>query len=203
MENIEEDERSFFEANGWKVYEKSKDYLVSRTAIAFLRGDRLKHKRHLYNVFVKRGPAGLRDYRPSDKKPVLALYRRWQKERSAKYDDRIYRAMLEDSFGALACMLEDIAALGVVAKVVEVDGRIAAFTSGCPISRDTFCIHFEIADLAYKGLAQFIFTMMARALPDFEYLNIMDDSGLASIRLAKRSFHPVRLVPSLTAVRPS
>lgn len=201
IENVEEAERPFFEESGWRVYEKSKDYLVSRCAIATLRGDRLKHKRNLYNAFVKRGSAAFRDYAPSDKKAVLKLYRRWQKERSAKYDDRIYRAMLEDSFGALRCMLDDIAYLGVTAKVVEIDGRVVAFTSGCPICPDIFCIHFEIADLAYKGLAQYIFTMFARSLSGFAQLNIMDDSGLANIRRAKGSFHPTQLVPSLTAVK--
>lgn len=201
IENIEEAEHSFFEESGWRIYEKSKDYLVDRSAIAALRGDRFKHKRNLYNVFVKRGSAAFRDYAPSDKKAVLELYRRWQKERSAKYDDRIYRAMLEDSFGALRCMLEDIALLDVTAKVAEADGRVVAFTSGCPVSPDIFCIHFEIADLAHKGLAQYIFTMFARSLSGFAHLNIMDDSGLANIRRAKRSFHPTQLIPSLTAVK--
>ncbi len=201
IENIEEPDRPFFEAAGWRLYEKSRDYIVSRSAIASLRGDRFKHKRNLYNIFTRRGPTVFRDYQPGDQKAVLALYERWQKERWAKHDDRIYRAMLEDSFGALGCLLKDIVALGVTARVVEVDGRVAAFTSGSPVSGDIFCIHFEVADLAYKGLAQYVFTMMARSLAGFESLNIMDDAFLPGLAAAKKSFHPIRLVPSLTAVR--
>jgi len=99
IENIEEAGRGLFEGLGWKLYEKSCDYVVRKSDIAFLRGAKFKHKRNLYNVFCKNHEALFRDYAASDKPGVLALWDRWQKGRIFKHPDPIYKAMLlKESF---------------------------------------------------------------------------------------------------------
>jgi hypothetical protein len=89
-----------------------------------------------------------------------------------------------------------------------VDGRLAAYTFGYPLpislapqeggegEGSVFCILFEIADRAVKGLSQFIFREFCRELEPYEFINTMDDSGLDGLRRAKLAYHPVRLVES-------
>jgi len=91
----------------------------------------------------------------------------------------------------------------MVAKVVEVGGRIMAFSSGFPVNESIFCINFEIADLNFKGIAAFIFREFAKSLTAYPEINMMDDSGLENIRQTKMLYRPVRTVVAYTALKSS
>lgn len=200
IENVEESDLRFFKERGFKIYEKAKEYIVISGDVAGLRGEKLKHKRNLYNYFTKNNKAHLEDYCQKHREGALSLYKRWMNARAEKNSDRIYQAMLEDSFKAFSEMLENGAALEARAKVVESGGRVIAFTSGFPIHPKLFCINFEIADLDFKGLPQFVFTEFAKTLLVYPEINIMDDSGIENIRRTKLSYHPSRMVASYTAI---
>ena len=86
--------------------------------------------------------------------------------------------------------------LGLLGLVAEVEGRLAAYTLGYPLSDSVFCVLFEIADRDVRGLAQYIFREFCRSLARFEFINAMDDSGLEGLRRAKQSYHPERIVTS-------
>src|SRR5207245_3921922 len=86
--------------------------------------------------------------------------------------------------------------LGLIGRVVEVEGRIAAYTFGYPLNATTFCILFEIADRNIKGLGAYIFREFCRELESYELIDTMDDSGLEGLRRAKLAYHPIRLVES-------
>lgn len=201
IENVEALDAKFFHTIGWRTYEKSREYLVSTSATAGLRGDAFKHQRHLRNFFVKNFDGSLRDYTRADRKGVEALYAGWSSERKARHRDPVYQAMLEDSFGALRELLKSSEELGVTAKVVVIDDEIQAFTSGVALSKDVFCVNFEIVNLSFKGLAQYIFSAFAGTLSGYRLLNLMDDSGIDNIKRTKMSFKPLEVIPSLTAVK--
>jgi hypothetical protein len=200
VENIEKHDIGFFEKRGFAVYEKSCDYVVRRDAIASLKGERLKHRRNLYNYFTKHHKVLFRDYQPEDRGSVEALFGRWKTERLARPHDSFYGGMLNDNQKAFQELLSCLVSSGAVAKVAVVGEKIAAFTSGVLISKGMFCVNYEIADHGYKGLAQYIFTQLARSL-DTEEINMMDDSGLESLKKTKMLFGDVRRVLSFTAIR--
>ena len=104
--------------------------------------------------------------------------------------------MLEDSLKSLRVSLDNYISLGVVGRVVRVDNRLVGFSFGFKLNQETFCVLYEITELAFKGLAQFIFRKLSEELKDYKYVNIMDDSGLPNLKRTKLSYHPVRLVPS-------
>ena len=201
IENIEESGLSFYRAAGLGFYEKGKEYLVSQDKVRSLKGDKFKHKRNLRNVFFRNNQAIFRAYRLNDKKQVLGLYVKWMQERSSCHDDVIYKAMLKDSFLAFTEMLEHFSAFKITAYVVEIEGKVFGFTSGFRLNKDTFCVNFEVVDLKIKGLSVFIFSELAGALQSYELINIMDDSGLESIRRAKQLWHPNCLIPSYTGLK--
>lgn len=203
IENIEENDLSFFRKNNFRIFEKAKEYIVSSRPMAELKGEKFKHKRNRVNFFKKNYSFCARDYTEKDRLKVLDLYGRWMQERKSKNNDVLYRAMLEDSFKVLAEELKNFKKSGFLGKVIECDRKIRAFTSGFAISRKLFCVNFEIADLSYKGIPQFIFSEFSKELSaHYPEINMMDDSGIENIRATKLSYQPSRVVASYTALLP-
>ena len=202
VENVPQEMTAFFEKNGFCVRLKETEYLYETAALAELRGNRYKQQRHAYNAFVIAHPsAKLRPYCPNDRDECLALYDRWRDQRSRKYDDPLYNAMLDDSQSAHRIGVSDAEVLGLVGRVVRINGEIKGYTFGYPLNADTFCILFEITDLGITGLAQFIYSEFCKELMGtYKWVNAMDDSGLENLKRVKRSYHPCELIPSYNIV---
>ena len=198
IENVPQEMTDRFEKNRFCVRLKETEYLYETAALAELRGDRYKQQRHAYNTFVVAHPSTeLRPYCPNNRNECLALYDRWRERRSRKYNDPLYNAMLDDSQSAHRIGISEAEALGLVGRVVRINGDIKGYTFGYPLNADTFCILFEITDLSINGLAQFIYREFCKELMDtYKWINAMDDSGLENLKRVKRSYHPYRLILS-------
>ena len=198
IENVPQEMISSFAKNGFRATLKETEYLYETEALVGLRGDRYKQQRHAYNAFVAQYPsAKLRPYRIEDQVECFALYDTWRVARSEKYDDLIYNAMLEDSGSAHQIGISQAEALGLIGRVVYINGKTRGYTFGYPLNTDTFCIIFEIADLGIKGLSQFIYREFCKELMDtYKWINAMDDSGLENLKRVKRSYHPCELIRS-------
>ena len=202
IENVPQEMIAFFEKNGFSVSLKETEYLYETAALAGLRGDRYKQQRHAYNSFVAKYPsAKLRPYTAADRVACLSLYDRWRERRSEKSDDPIYNAMLDDSGSAHRIGVSHADALGLLGRVVRIDGEIRGYTFGYPLGAGTFCVLFEITDLGTKGLAQFIYREFCKELMDtYRWINAMDDSGLENLKRVKHAYHPIQLIPSYNIV---
>ena len=198
IENVPQKMISFFEKNGFRVTLKETEYLYETETLAGLRGDRYKQQRHAYNAFATRYPsAKLGPYREADQDACIVLYDRWRETRSAKSNDPIYNAMLDDSRSAHRIGVSQAEALGLIGRVVRIEGEIRGYTFGYPLSADTFCVLFEITDLGTKGLAQFIYREFCKELMGtYKWINAMDDSGLENLKRVKHAYHPIELIPS-------
>ncbi len=201
VENIEEKDVDLFKAWGYKCNVKPCDYICARADLVNLRGDKFKSKRASCNYFTKNNKFEALLFSLEHKEECLALYELWQGQRKAKAEDKLYQAMLEDSRVCLETLLDNYKDLDVIGKLVKIDGRLAAFSFGYELNSDIFCILYEITDLSVKGLAQFIFREFCRELPDYKYINIMDDSGLENLKQVKLSYHPVKLEPAYIVKR--
>ena len=205
IENVPQEMLAFFERNGFCTTLKETEYLYETATLAGLRGDRYKQQRHAYNVFVAKYPSvKLRPYTSADQDACLALYDRWRGTRSANSDDPIYNAMLNDSRSAHRIGVSHAEALGLLGRVVRIEGEIRGYTFGYPLSTDTFCVLFEITDLGTKGLAQFIYREFCKELMGvYRWINAMDDSGLENLKRVKHAYHPIELIPSYNVLRPA
>jgi len=150
----------------------------------------------LYNHCLKHAAPSVRQYQPADMAACLDLFQRWQQGIAMEDPAALARAMAADAALAHRVALQHAGELGLLGLVVEIEGRLAAYTLGYPLSDSVFCILFEIADRDVRGLAQYIFREFCRSLARFEFINAMDDSGLEGLRRAKQSYHPVSLVKS-------
>ncbi len=180
----------------YRVTSKGPDYLYWRTDLVALRGDRYKSQRVAYNHCVKEFRPAFRSYRPEDEKASLVLFRHWQQ--GVRHDEASDLAvrLAADAESAHCQGTSHAAELGLVGCVVEVEGRVKAYTFGYPLNASTFCVLFEITDRQVKGLGAYVFREFCRELESYEFINTMDDSGLDGLRRAKLSYHPIKLVES-------
>jgi len=201
IENIEQEDLEYYRALGYLCHQKYPDYLCLRSDLALLKGNKFKSQRASYNYFVKHYNFEASDLKLKDRAGCLNLFNFWVEERKAHCDEDIYRGMLEDNRLVITEALSNYKQLGLEGLVVKIDQQIKGFTFGYKLNKDTFCILYEITDLSIKGLAQFIFRKFSAKLKNYDYINIMDDSGLDNLRKVKLSYKPKRLVLNFIVTR--
>jgi hypothetical protein len=103
--------------------------------------------------------------------------------------------MAEENFKVHQKTLLEHEKLGLTGRVVELDGEIAGYTFGVPLSLGTFYVTFEITDLRNKGISQYLFREFCRELEPYEYIHAGGDSGVISLVRVKESYHPVKKHP--------
>lgn len=197
IENVSEAELKAFDEKKYQVQLRGHEYVYRREDIASLRGNAYKSRRGEVNVF-ERGHAGdgvMRAYTADDFNACAELFDRWLDGRLQKHDNDIYRYMLQENRAVHRLVLAHARRLGLVGRVVEVAGRIAAYTFGYRLDADTFCVLFEVTDLSVKGLAAFVFHRFCQdeALKDHAFVNVMDDFEAGALARTKLSWRPVRL----------
>jgi hypothetical protein len=201
LENVEEKDITALKDMGYRISAKPGEYLCLRKNLVGLTGDNFKAKRACVNFFCKHYEYRYLEFSPYLKKDCLDLYKLWAQERSSTNNDKVYTGMLKDGVICLEGIFADYAKLGLKIRVVRVGGKIKAFSAGFEINPETFCILYEFADLAVKGLSQYIFRRFCQELEEYKYINIMDDSGLKNLKVVKESYRPLRLIPAFIADR--
>ena len=196
IENASGSMASWCRGKGYRVAPKGPDYVYRRADLVALRGDRYKSQRVAYNHCVAHAKLIYRPFRPDDVAACLAVFQQWQQ--GVKHDgfSDLPMHLAKDAEHAHRQGIVHAAHLGLIGRVVEVEGRIVAYTFGYPLNSTTFCILFEIADRNVRGLGAYIFREFCRELESYELINTMDDSGLEGLRRAKLAYHPLRLVES-------
>ena len=196
IENVEKKDFALYQDYGYTYYAKPGDYLYKREDIAFLRGIKFKSKRSSYNYFIKHYDFGFRPFLRQDTEACLDLYQRWSQQRKDKFPDLLYQSMLQDSFRCQKVAMENFFHLDLIGYMIKIKDKITGYIFGFPINSRIFCILFEICDLFYRGISQFIFSQFCRQISDYQYINVMDDSGLENLRRVKLSYHPACIVPN-------
>ncbi|MFA5144829.1 MAG: phosphatidylglycerol lysyltransferase domain-containing protein [Candidatus Omnitrophota bacterium] len=199
IENIEEEDISFYQGLGLDCRIKSYDYLCGREDLTDLGGNRFKSKRSSFNYFIKHNKFEYLPFSLRHKEDCFKLYDCWRGKRKANNPDPLSCGMLDDAAICLAALLKNYRKLDITGRLVKIGQNLKAFTFGYELNPDTFCVLYEVADLSVKGLAQFIFRSFCQELKDYKYINIMDDSGLENLKKVKLSYHPVKLVPAYIA----
>lgn len=200
IENVAAHQLPLFPSDKFNYFNKGYEYCYYRNDIAALAGNRYKSKRSSCNHFVKNNAFRYLPYEETMLEACAHLYQEWAQTRRQAYGDNnaVYVQMLEENAKIHRLAMQHCRELGLLGRVVEVDGKIKAYSFGYPLNQDIFCILFEIADLAVNGLAVFIFREFCRdaAVVPYKFINVMDDFELANIRQTKMSFQPVLLFPS-------
>lgn len=203
IENISDNQLLLFQERGYNVQRKADEYVYRKDDLIGLKGHAYKSQRHDYNHFTKHYSPGFGPYGDEHYKGCIALYKNWKAERLLHQRDQVYRAMLEENASVHASVIAHHRQLGLVGRVLLIDGAVVAYSFGYALDSKTFCVLFEVADLSKTGSAVYIFNRFCAddALKGFEWINTMDDFGMPNVAAAKKAFHPVRLVSSYTVSR--
>ena len=85
--------------------------------------------------------------------------------------------------------------LGFSGALLKLDGAVVAYTVGEPLHSDTFVVHFEKAFSHIQGAYPAINReFLAQMCQGYTYVNREEDLGIAGLRRAKESYHPLFLV---------
>ena len=171
------------------------DYIYSISDLADLPGRKYQKKRNHSNRFLQNYPdAKVEPISDKNAQQVQEMVQKW-------YDQRLQEDPTRDFLmeqAAIHKALQNLEQLGLEGLVLWVEGEIAAMTLGSRLSDDTFDIHFEKALDAYDGAYAMINREFARYLrekyPEILWLNREDDMGIESLRKAKLSYYPARIL---------
>ena len=120
----------------------------------------------------------------------------WTAQKRAQGSDPYADFLLEDSASAHEVAWSHAAELNLAGSVIRQQGRVRGYTFGYWLDQRTWCVLLEVADRTIPGLAQYLFRETCRnALSEgAEFINTLDDSGLAGLRQSKEAYHPLRRV---------
>jgi len=201
IENIPENLLSSFGPGRYNQYLKPAEYVYHKEDLKSLKGNAYKSKRHDCNCFLAHQPlSSFEPYTDEDLHACLALYESWAALRAGAFSDDIYRAMLAENRLVHERLLKFWRPLGLMVRVLKVQGKMIGYTLGYALDEATFCVYAEIVDLKMTGAAAYIFKSFCadRQLESFSRINTMDDFGMPNVARAKQAYHPSELIPSYT-----
>lgn len=173
------------------------DYIYRRQELVELKGKNYQPKRNHINKFNKAYAHTYEPMTPANIDECLRFEADWCLRHGYTENETIRQERR-----ALTFALRHFEALGLTGGVLRVDGRMAAFTFGAPINKNTFGVHFEKADIAVDGAYSAINQLFAAHLPEqYLYLNREEDLGIPGLRQAKLSYHPCLLLEKATALK--
>jgi len=174
------------------------DYLHLKQEMALLSGKEYHKKKNRVNYFMVRHRYQVEIYHPGHLEGALSLLEEWRRIRSTMAPSSLH-GEVEGAQEALRLHEE----LGLSGVVLTVEGVVKGFALGERLNRDTAVCHFEKGDLFMEGLYQLLDREFSRLLfTDCQYLNREQDLGELSLRQAKLSYHPIRLVEKYRVRRP-
>ncbi|MDR0745192.1 MAG: phosphatidylglycerol lysyltransferase domain-containing protein [Mediterranea sp.] len=162
------------------------DYIYLRTDLANLTGKKYQSKRNHINKFKKIYHYEYIPLSPEHIRECLRLEAEWCKTNHCEEQE----GMLNER-RAIVYALTHFEKLGLTGGLLCVNSKIAAFTFGMPINRDTFGVHVEKADTNIDGAYAMINYEFANHIPEqYTYVNREEDLGVEGLRKAKLSYQP-------------
>lgn len=172
------------------------DYLYKTTDLIELKGKQYQPKRNHINKFKKLYDYVYAPITHSDIADCLQTHEQWIDEQNCGEE-----CPFEQETCAVKIALNNFDAIGLQGGLIRVDGKVAAFTLGQAINRNTFDICVEKALTQYEGAYSIINQQfLEHQVADFPFVNREEDLGIEGLRKAKLSYHPHQLLVKYRAV---
>ena len=190
--------------------EESRDYaeyIYTSEKLAFLKGRKMAQKRNHINTFNRSYEGrfcvhhfGCEDTEEEHRiiKDVLCFQAEWL---SAREKQDLYEELLAEDFH-ISTALKHRHRLNICGIALYVDGDLAGYTFGNPISEDCVDVIAEKGNINIGGVYQVLNNEFARmAQTRFTYINREEDLGVAGLRKAKLSYKPDILLEKYIATK--
>lgn len=167
------------------------DYIYLSSDLADLPGRKYQKKRNHCSRFERLydGQWQFSEITHESLDEVCAFNNRWCR----LYDNRGIEG-IEEEHRAIRLAFQHYDEMKLKGGALTVNGEMAAFSFGSPVSGDMFVTHVEKALYDISGAYNIINREMARAFGrGYTYINRENDVGDEGLREAKMSYHPARL----------
>lgn len=157
------------------------DYVFRTEKLRLYPGRKLQKKRNLVHQFKENYSAVVCPLTKDLEKDALDILEKWKKEEESDY---------------LPCLeaIKKLDILHLEGLIFYVENKPIAFLLGEILNPSMFVIHFAKADIAYKGVYQYIYQTFAEQLRAIEFINMEQDLDIPSLSQAKHSYQPDRLI---------
>ena len=175
------------------------EYLYTKEKLAFLAGHEMASKRHDLSTF-ERDYGGRYEVRPIRTPEQIEQIRQfqawWKTEKQLREED--VQLELEDA--AIRIGLEHFFELGLSGILVTIDGAIAGYTYGAPLSDTCYDVMIEKGDRRMTDIYKILNRDLVRqCCAGMTYINREEDLGVPGLRKAKLSYKPDRLLRKFVA----
>ena len=170
------------------------DYIYPSAQLISLSGKKLHAKRNHINYFLENYEYTYETVTPEVAKNECAplMY-----ELIANKDHNVNSFELP----AMKRFFDNYEILGERGAVIRVGGEIVAMSFGEPLSDQAALIQLEVAREEYRGAYQMINKLFCEnEWKDYPFINREEDMGIAGLRQAKESYHPIFLVKKYTVI---
>lgn len=169
------------------------DYLYDAGQLAWLKGKKMAKKRNHVNHFEATYPGFVfESMTASNAAEAMAFMDEFDKEgddNSSARAERLMTRRLIAHFSQHPDAMEG--------ALLKVDGNVCGFTIG-DVKDDTLFVHIEKCTRRIEGSYEAINAYFVRYIldkyPDVEFVNREDDAGDEGLRLAKQSYHPLKML---------
>lgn len=165
------------------------DYLYRVEDLTLLAGKRYHGKRNHIARFEDSGDWHFEPLGEDNIEVCRKMCRTWYAEHAAAGN----MGALADR-GVVDNALTYFDRLGFTGGVLFQCGQAVGFTVGEPLNADTYVVHIEKAFAEVNGAYPAINREYVRSMmQDYTYVNREEDDGIAGLRKAKESYHPIML----------
>jgi hypothetical protein len=168
------------------------EYIHESKNLLTLSGKRLQPKRNAANQFLRTHSSY--EYEPISAANVEEVWNFQQQQFEAEKNSEKNATLLdllEEENRSIELAIASWEKIGLTGGVIRIDGKIKAFTFGCPITDTTFDVMFESADHSYNGIFQVLEQeLIRRELASFTHVNREEDLGIPGLRFAKQNLRP-------------
>ena len=163
------------------------DYIHATKKMGSYSGKKMHKKRNLLNQFLNLYDNEVHQLVGKKFDDAYRILEQWNVETNLAIDDSDFFPCKE--------ALDHYEALHICGGIYYAEGEPAGFIIGEEINDKTFAIHFAKATRKFKGIYQFMFNNLANILPEkYEYLNFEQDLGKESLRQAKSTYRPDKMI---------
>lgn len=170
------------------------DYVYLSEDLINLKGRKYQKKRNHINKFKNRYEYQYEPIAQDNIEECLIAGMEWAAARSDELG-------IQEEKVAIVEALRNMDFLGIQGGALRINGKIQAFSLGEQLNPHMAVIHIEKANTDYDGSYAMINQQFAQnCWGHLKYINREEDMGLAGLRKAKKSYHPIKMIVKYTGL---
>lgn len=188
--------------NYFEVYEQTdyQDYIYNSKLLAELSGSKYSSKRNLIKQFENLYSSlySVTEFSHLSLNDIINLWNHTERQISSTDENM---KILECEKKAIENIFKYLNLIDLFGVCLYINNEIKAFAIGSHLNKTTCILNFEKADKNIKGLYQFIDREFAKLVANkYQYINKESDLGKESLKKAKLSYYPLKIIKSYMLV---